>query len=631
MVLLDEIGMEKVTYEVVKDVPSYIRLEANEQLVYFKHGKYHTAKGIAGILCSPKSLQFDTFSEKVQNQHQFELPQHRLALLLHGHSSNKNYPYQPMMASRLTEMGFFVIRMDFRGLGDSEDNRDRDVGRTISQDVEDIDTIYEFVSSPRLCKELCGFTLTLDTIMAHSRGVVSMFEFARSNPDKYIPNLINLAGRFDGQGLLRKRLKDCADWRQNGGYWCKFPRYGDHVKTWVPCSETLSAVEVDAAAFKSIDKRTWVLSCYGVNDEVIPMDAAANYANTFSGRHTLRLIHGANHNFLGLPNDRNELNLPLRKGLVNYCCKLVDLVAEHLSRESQLERFYQMTSIVRGTSVNPSDVIARWPLPYEFSKVSNFRDLGGYPTSFHGRRVKTGCVYRCANPCDVTEDALRYLKSNLHLKRVFDLRATGEAADNGLFPDNDMVQNIACNQNASVSPEVMAEHYHGLLISSYSFPKAYMIVLKNSTNAIKTFFQYILDGNCHQQSSLLFHCTAGKDRTGVLGMLLLSILGVDNDTIAKEYELTTIGLRTEIKLIKKLEARGDLYYTMLGKESEKLTRIYQLTPEKMAKTLMSSVYEAMRFFIDDFCAEFQSVEQYFVDILEFTPHDIGRLRDILLE
>lgn len=631
MVMIDETGMEKVTYEVVTDVPSYIRLESNEQFVHFKHSKFHTAQGIAGILSRPKSLQFDSLSEQIQNKHQFELPQHRLALLLHGHSANKNHPYQPLMASRLTEMGMFVIRIDFRGLGDSEDNRDSELGRSISQDVEDIDTIYEFVSSPRLCKELCGFPLSLDTIMAHSRGVVSMFEFARLNPDKYVPNLINLAGRFEGHGLVRKRLKECPEWRKNGGYWCKIPRYGDHVRAWVPCSETLSAAEVDASDFKNIDKRTWVLSCYGVNDEVIPVDAAANYANTFSPRHTLNLIHGANHNFLGLPDDCNELRLPLRRGLVNYCSKLVDVVAEHLSRESQMNRFYELTALAPATNVNPSDIIARWPLPYDFSKVSNFRDLGGYLTSYHGRRVKTGCLYRCANPCDITEDALEYLKSNLHLKRVFDLRATGEAEENGLFPDTGIVENIACNQNASVSPEVMAEHYHGLLVSSYSFPKAYMIVLKNSTNAIKTFFQYILDGNCNQQSSLLFHCTAGKDRTGVLGMLLLSILGVDSDTIAKEYELTTIGLRTEIKLIKKLEARGDLYFTMLGKDSEKLTKIYDLTPEKMSKNLMSSTYEAMRFFIDQFYAEFQSIDHYFVDVLKFTPHDIGRLRDMLLD
>ena len=38
---------------------------------------------------------------------------------------------------------------------------------------------------------------------------------------------------------------------------------------------------------------------------------------------------------------------------------------------------------------------------------------------------------------------------------------------------------------------------------------------------------------------MVFHCTAGKDRTGLMAMLLLGALGVDADEIARDYELTT--------------------------------------------------------------------------------------------
>lgn len=40
----------------------------------------------------------------------------------------------------------------------------------------------------------------------------------------------------------------------------------------------------------------------------------------------------------------------------------------------------------------------------------------------------------------------------------------------------------------------------------------------------------------------MIHCTAGKDRTGVLGALILDLTGVDKDTIAQEYALTESGL-----------------------------------------------------------------------------------------
>lgn len=624
---------EKISCKVVEQVPAHISLEPNEQFIYLKSEKYHTKEGIAGILSHPKSMQYDSLSERLQHQHELGLPQHRLVLVLHGHHSHKNANYQPLLSSKLSELGFYVLRIDFRGLGDSEDSRDAKVGRTIQQDVEDITTVHDFVMEKELCEEICGIQLSLDAIVAHSRGVLAMFEFAWLNPGIHVPNLVNSSGRFDGQGLLQKRLESSAEWATEGGFWCDFPRYGSTVKTWLPKAETLSAINLDTSKFKDISTKTWVLSCYGSKDDVMPSDAAAKYANLFDGRHTLEMVPGADHNYYGFPGDPNELNLPLRKGLVNYCYVLVDRVVNFLSWENQLDRFYKTSKYIVGTGPNPAGIVPRWPLPYEFSKISNFRDLGGYPTMFHDRKVKSGCIYRCANPCDITKEASLYFQDELNIKRVFDLRSSSESVENGIISIGvpNLVENISFNSNASMSPDVMAEHYQGLLISSYSFPRAYMIVLRNSLGSIKKFFQYILDGNCDSKNSLVFHCTAGKDRTGILGMLILSLLGVDDDTIAKDYELTTIGLKTEIKLLKKLEARGDLYYTMLGKNSEQLTKLYGLTPENMCKTLMSSRYEAMRIFIDDFNEEYQSVEQFFLNELNFTLHDIGKFRDLLLE
>jgi hypothetical protein len=46
---------------------------------------------------------------------------------------------------------------------------------------------------------------------------------------------------------------------------------------------------------------------------------------------------------------------------------------------------------------------------------------------------------------------------------------------------------------------------------------------------------------------LIVHCTAGKDRTGVICALVLSLCGVDDEVVAQEYALTEIGLTTEWK------------------------------------------------------------------------------------
>lgn len=620
---------DKVSYRVVAEPPPHIKLGNNEQFVYIKHKQFHKAEGVAGILSHPKSMQYDSLQDRLRHEDQFGLPKHKLALLVHGHQAHKNSIYQPILASRLTDLGYFVIRIDFRGLGDSEECKDTSIGRTVVQDTEDIETIYELVSNEKLSHELFGLSLTLDAIVAHSRGVMAMFEFCRRNSERYVPNLINCSGRYDGKGIIQKRLKYSPNWAKDGGFYCDLPRLGGISRIWIPRSETMSGVECPTYEFGSINQMSSVMSCYGTCEEIIPLTAVASYSNLFQGRHHLEMIRGATHNFYGLPNDPNGMNLPLRNGLVNYCYVVADKVIEYLSNENQLKRFFEKTQYIRGATLNPAEILPRWPLPYSFSHVSNFRDLGGYETIFQKRRVKSGRFYRCANACDITPEALKYLQTRLGVIKIFDLRAPNEAEENGLLPNEQLVQLLPFNRGMSVSPEVIAEKHSGLLISSYCFPKGYMLMLKNSIDSIKTFFQFLL--SMTPGDAVAFHCAAGKDRTGILGMLLLLILGVDEDTIAREYELTTLGLRTETKLIKKLEARGDLYYSMLGKDADKLVKQYKLTPQKMCQNLLSSHYESLRFFMDDFFEQYKNIDNFFFYELEFTTHDIGKLRDLYLE
>ena len=79
-----------------------------------------------------------------------------------------------------------------------------------------------------------------------------------------------------------------------------------------------------------------------------------------------------------------------------------------------------------------------------------------------------------------------------------------------------------------------------------TYVNVYEDMLEFGINAYKTIFEYIRDVN----QPFVFHCTAGKDRTGMLGMLILLLAGVDRNTIAKEYELTTVGLRPDHPVLK---------------------------------------------------------------------------------
>ncbi|AMD18509.1 HBL393Cp [Eremothecium sinecaudum] len=599
------------------------RICANEEFLYIKHEKYHTGNGLAAILSRPKSVKFSTLKERLINESEFELPLHKLVLLLHGDRSHKNSFYQPLLADKLSTMGYYVLRIDFRGLGDSEDNADEKKGRTIQQDVEDILSVYEFLESSA-CERLIGHQLTLDTIVAHSRGVVSMFEFAKT---QFVPNLINCCGRFESSGLLLKDEFQQPNWKADGGITCKAPRYGKIKEIWIPAAETISAATVDTLSFASIDEWSFVMSVYGTADSIIPITAASEYANLFRGRHKLELLPGVTHNFFGLADDKNELQLPLKDGKVCYYPVLVDKIGSHLSKDNQLQRFFKASELIK--SKVPPVCLPRWPLPYEYSNISNFRDIGGYKTA-SGHQVKSAIMYRCANPCDAPPEVIEYMKSDLKISRIFDLRSTKEAINNGIISGLP-VENLSFIKDHNMSAEDLAVHYQGLFISSYNFPQVYSSILESSHQNIRRFFQTIVNGEVNKDHTIVFHCTAGKDRTGILSMLILGVLGVPADIIARDYEFTTIGLRTEKKLLALTKQRADGLRHLVDPTGSSLIEEYNLTPEKMKENVLSSTYEAMRIFIDRFLDTYGSFDDYFINTLKFTSEDVSKIRNLLLE
>jgi protein tyrosine/serine phosphatase len=64
-------------------------------------------------------------------------------------------------------------------------------------------------------------------------------------------------------------------------------------------------------------------------------------------------------------------------------------------------------------------------------------------------------------------------------------------------------------------------------------------VLKTHCNAYKVFFERLRDGG---EGGILFHCTAGKDRTGVLAAMILALADAPDEVIAQDYAMTRIGM-----------------------------------------------------------------------------------------
>lgn len=215
--------------------------------------------------------------------------ENKLALLLHGSQSHKNAIYQTLLAKRLAEFGYWVLRIDFRGQGDSSDNCDPGLGRTLAQDLEDLSTVYQTVSDRSLRVQLYKTsTISLDVVVAHSRGSLAMFKFCLKLHAAESPlpsHLINCAGRYDGRGLIERCTRLHPHWQAEGGFWANGPRNGEYKDFWIPLSETYSIAGVCVPEFATIPQTCSVMSCYGMCDHIVPISAASNYARLFEGRH----------------------------------------------------------------------------------------------------------------------------------------------------------------------------------------------------------------------------------------------------------------------------------------------------------------------------------------------------------
>lgn len=187
--------------------------------------------------------------------------------------------------------------------------------------------------------------------------------------------------------------------------------------------------------------------------------------------------------------------------------------------------------------------------------VGNARELGGYQSE-NGRTVKRGVFLRTAALGGATEADIQRLGEVYQLATVIDLRMTSEI-EAAPDPEIEGVKNIHLGiideevleeKRQSLSPEDL----EGLdltntldrlkMASKLGIVGDQMYVNFLSGDAgkagYKQLFQELLE--LPEGGAVLFHCTQGKDRTGCAAMLILSALGVDEETILADFTLTNI-------------------------------------------------------------------------------------------
>ncbi|MBQ8428478.1 MAG: tyrosine-protein phosphatase [Clostridia bacterium] len=158
-------------------------------------------------------------------------------------------------------------------------------------------------------------------------------------------------------------------------------------------------------------------------------------------------------------------------------------------------------------------VTADTPRTISIEGVSNTRDIGGR-IGLDGRRVKQGMLYRGARLNDVTEAGKRQALETYGIKTDLDLRNSEEVGDMTTSPLGEEVRyvNISCPYYADGGMSIF-------------------IRTAELAQVLKEFAK-------EENYPMLYHCSIGRDRTGTISMLIEGLLGVSEQDILMDYEMS---------------------------------------------------------------------------------------------
>ncbi|HEY2430688.1 MAG TPA: tyrosine-protein phosphatase [Acidimicrobiales bacterium] len=165
-----------------------------------------------------------------------------------------------------------------------------------------------------------------------------------------------------------------------------------------------------------------------------------------------------------------------------------------------------------------------------FEAVFNFRDLGGYPAA-DGHEVRWRQLFRA--------DGLHRLRPHegeqfraLGIATVVDLRTDQEVEVRGRFPAE--VASVDYHHLPLFDVEPDWHAYDDVEAPDY-LARRYMEMLESGGEAVGTTLELLASPGAYP---LVFHCAAGKDRTGIVAAVTLALLGVPDEVIADDYAIS---------------------------------------------------------------------------------------------
>ncbi len=234
--------------------------------------------------------------------------------------------------------------------------------------------------------------------------------------------------------------------------------------------------------------------------------------------------------------------------------------------------------------------------------ASNFRDVGGYLTT-DGRRVRRGQVFRSDHLAGLTDADVARLQA-LGVGHSLDFRGMAECT---ATPYNiPGVQRVALTIEPTVIARMQAMVAQGIVPSTEEtvelMRETYRDFVNHNADTFGRFLKHVLE----QPTPQVFHCTAGKDRTGFAAALLLSALGVDRATIEHDYLLTNQLYKRDARL----EGKGPAHVMKV---------LWQVQPE-----FLHAAFEAVD-------AQHGGMAHYLNGAIGLSPQELAELKRMLLE
>lgn len=225
----------------------------------------------------------------------------------------------------------------------------------------------------------------------------------------------------------------------------------------------------------------------------------------------------------------------------------------------------------------------------KMERAANFRDIGGYRTAT-GKMVKWGKIYRSADISKLTDQDLKTFEER-NIKQIFDFRGNEEAAS---APDKlpAGTHYTLCSAGSNHLGKDAMPNFKALdklpnfLIDFYGNVDSLAI-------RYKPLFQAMLTST--DKEAILYHCTGGRDRTGIATALFLYSLGVPQKTIEEDYIASNYYLKDSNK------AMFSKMGTLSDEQIEAISKALELKP-----VYLQTTFKALE-------KRYGSIDQFFKD------------------